>query len=931
MFLSGVLNNRAAVFALIIFSVALAGCGGGGGGSPSPGPGPGSGNGVIPPPPGPANLFDGFSDVSASEVATFETTEYANQPGLGMINAAYAYARGAANMGFGSGTGASVTIGVIDSGLDTTHSDFVGKVDSASRLTYPYSPTVDPNSVVDITNSEVEGISVYPAIGCNIPGLLFAACSGNLFFAPALAPFFTRDADGTIRRLPTSAYRTACPIGEMTCQAERGRDGAEEFLNFIIGEIDHGTFVGSIAAGAQGGGQTEPIHGVAFGARLLVDALSLDFPLPNVVGPYRPFGAEGEATVQSLADAVLRQNLRARVVNVSLVFDGPQTEYGQAGFPQTLRNRFGSLITAIEQTRTLAARRTIYVFAAGNEGEASPGVIGVLPIASPQLEGDFLTVVSVDAQGTRAGQISDFSNRCGVAAAWCLAAPGGSVRGNYSTLHLVDPDRFFTELEDTREATRLGSGTSFAAPHVTGAIAVLIDFFGDRLGHHEIVQRLLATADKSDIYADQAIYGQGLLDLRAATEPVGATSLLTGTSLSGPSVAAAATRLLNGAAFGDAWTNAFRDHVLSVFDELDAPFPARLTDFVSSPARGLLFDAALSQLGRTDLPHHRVLDNGVKLSFSSSTFLASGAVQLGSLSDRRRWFASYGVHPGLAISSHTRGYSLSPTRTDEFLAPWLGFATDGLSVGATLPFGSFKLTVAGFDGYQTDEFADDRNAIFSATFSATLSDEGEDHRSRNQGFVLNLTSSGSSSWFGFQLGLVNEASGLVGSSGVGALKLGENMQTWFAGGTTGWTFGSWQAVASAYVGLTQADDEVQGSLFVDMSSLISSTMSFGVRRADIFSRGDRFSLFITQPLRVESGAAKLRFAVARTRYGDVILSETQADLSPSGREIELEASYFYPLSAVSKLTLAAGVIRDRGHEAGAPLEARMMARWQLKF
>ena len=157
------------------------------------------------------------------------------------------------------------------------------------------------------------------------------------------------------------------------------------------------------------------------------------------------------------------------------------------------------------------------------------------------------------------------------------------------------------------------------------------------------------------------------------------------------------------------------------------------------------------------------------------------------------------------------------------------------------------------------------------------------------------------------------------------------MQTWFAGGTTGWTFGSWQAVASAYVGLTQADDEVSGSLFVDMSSLISSTMSFGVRRADIFSRGDRFSLFITQPLRVESGDAQLRFAVARTRYGDVILSETQADLVPSGREIELEASYFYPLSGASKLTLAAGVIRDRGHEAGTPLEARMMARWQLRF
>ena len=918
MFLSGVLNNRAIIFALIISSVALTGCGGGGGG------------GGDAPPLGPTNLFDGFSDVSASEVATFETEEYQNQPGLGMINAAWAYARGARNAGFGSGTGAGVTIGIIDSGLDTTYSDFsqANKVDLESILTYPYFGEAF-RTVLDIASSEVEQIARYPVLGCREIVFEYRSCFTNANRILIGDVFLTRDADGSLRQLPTSAYVTDFsgfnPDGTIRRTIERG-------------QLDHGTFVSSIAAGARGedGGQTEPTHGVAYNARLRVHATDLGRPIPPIPGrqrpPYAPVALAGITEDPSLASFARFQNGAADVVNMSINYSSDPGLYQMSAFQTQLRSTLSQTIAQMAQSHVEPEDRTIYVVAAGNaagrmlangnEADASsPEILAILPLVESALLGNFLAVVSVSIDD---GEISFFSNRCGLARRWCIAAPGENVRGAYSAIYTQEQVGT-PEMRD--EETYLSNGTSFAAPHVTGAIAVLIDFFGGQLGNTQIVRRLLVTANKSGIYADQAIYGQGLLDLRAATEPVGTTSLLTGTGLSGPSVAASATRLLNGAAFGDAWANAFRDHVLSVFDELAAPFPARLTDFVSSPARGLLFDAALSQLGRTDLPHHRVLDNGVKLSFSSGAFLASGAVQLGSLSDRRRWFASYGVHPGLALSEHAQGYSLSPTRKDEFLAPWLGFATDGLSVGAMMPFGSFKLAVAGFDGYQTDEFADDRNAIFSAASS----DEGEDHRSRNQGFVLNLTSSGSSSWFGFQLGLVNESSGLVGSSGVGALKLGENMQTWFAGGTTGWTFGSWQAVASAYVGLTQADDEVSGSLFVDMSSLISSTMSFGVRRADIFSRGDRFSLFITQPLRVESGAAKLRFAVARTRYGDVILSETQADLAPSGREIELEASYFYPLSAASKLTLAAGVIRDRGHEAGAPFEARMMARWQLKF
>ena len=42
----------------------------------------------------------------------------------------------------------------------------------------------------------------------------------------------------------------------------------------------------------------------------------------------------------------------------------------------------------------------------------------------PEIQGHSIAVVSID----ESGEISDFSNRCGVAQDYCIAAPGGESR-----------------------------------------------------------------------------------------------------------------------------------------------------------------------------------------------------------------------------------------------------------------------------------------------------------------------------------------------------------------------------------------------------------------------------------------------------------------------------------------------------------------------
>ena len=71
------------------------------------------------------------------------------------------------------------------------------------------------------------------------------------------------------------------------------------------------------------------------------------------------------------------------------------------------------------------------------------------------------------------------------------------------------------------EAYLLASGTSFAAPHISGALAVLKSVFKESLSSREIINRLYTTANKDGEYANEDIYGQGLLDLGAAISPVG--------------------------------------------------------------------------------------------------------------------------------------------------------------------------------------------------------------------------------------------------------------------------------------------------------------------------------------------------------------------------------------------------------------------------
>ena len=125
------------------------------------------------------------------------------------------------------------------------------------------------------------------------------------------------------------------------------------------------------------------------------------------------------------------------------------------------------------------------------------GFWGQLPLLVPGYQNNWINVVAVDGNN----RIAAFSNGCGASKNWCLAAPG---------VDIIIPD--------LGGGRRTASGTSFAAPHVSGAAAVLKSAFPN-MSPRQVAALLLATARDLGAPGVDDIYGRGLLDLENATRP----------------------------------------------------------------------------------------------------------------------------------------------------------------------------------------------------------------------------------------------------------------------------------------------------------------------------------------------------------------------------------------------------------------------------
>ena len=274
----------------------------------------------------------------------------------------------------------------------------------------------------------------------------------------------------------------------------------------------HGTHVGGIAAASRDG---SPMHGVAYGAQIISAENGDPGPEDGII--LGNDGAVYGAGWKALVDSGARIINNSWGIGITAKFerggDDPAFPHftvadAQKQFDQ-IRTILGTVPGGAYQGAIDAARSgAVIIFAAGNDGNLNnPDAMSGLAYFVPDIAPNWLSVASLqDPQRDGNYGISSFSSRCGYTASFCVAAPGSRI---YSSV--IDG----SSADNVTTGYANYNGTSMAAPHVAGSIAVLMERFPYMTGA-QVAEVLKTTATDMGNPGIDPLYGWEMINLGKA-------------------------------------------------------------------------------------------------------------------------------------------------------------------------------------------------------------------------------------------------------------------------------------------------------------------------------------------------------------------------------------------------------------------------------
>lgn len=776
----------------------LSGCGGGGGTNstpvpppaPSPSPTPNPSPAPTPTPtPTPSSAFTG-------------TSEYLRSSGSAQHGAVTAWSAGYSGQG--------VTIGIVDSGIDTDNPEFAGRLSPAS---------------VDLIGG-------------------------------------------------------------------RGLDNPDS---------DHGTNVALVAAAAR---DNVGVMGIAFNSTIAM--FRADTP-GTCADPDPDKGCKfSDANIVIGIDQAVQAG--ARVINLSL---------GGGGASFAMRSAVGRAVSA----------GVVVVVAAGNDGDSTePGDDPANPdtFAVNVRQGGTGSVI-IAGSVNRDGLFSAFSNRAGREANWFLSARGERVCCVYENGVL----KIVTNPDGTRSQFVI-SGTSFAAPQIAGAAALLREAFPNLTGA-QVVDLLLRTASDGGEAGTDATYGRGILNIAAAFAPQGQTAL----AKPNGAIALSDTTLITSAPMGDAGQG--RSGLGAIV--LDGYARAYQVDLALNARAAPVYPqlaAALTSTGRST-------------SLGTDALALAFTVDGRSTGNRPAWVGPLRISP--ADTQHARvlaARAVARIGPDTALAFGFRQGADGLLgqlQGQSQP--AFRIARSPLDDFglrARDEVsvalrhrlgawggsatAQRGQAQSAAPFMLAGSDLLASREQRVTRFGLALDRRFGALDTAVAASLLREDQGVLGARFHAALGA-RGADSLFLDARLAWQPGNdWYLAGMARTGLTRPHT---GTTLAEGSQLLSSAWAVDAGRFNVIKPGDALMLRLSQPLRVERGALRFTLPVA---YDYATLAATEGTrsfaLTPRGREVAGELAWRSPLWSGSAL-VSLYYRRDPGHYADLPDDKGAAVSWTREF
>jgi subtilisin family serine protease len=513
----------------------------------------------------------------------------------------------------------------------------------------------------------------------------------------------------------------------------------------------------------------------------------------------------------------------------------------------------------LTEFRTGAQNDVIYIWANGNDGGGQPSLYAALPQLFPELKDNWVAVANIDSA---TGELHPSSQACGDARDWCISAPGT----NISAPSILGSEYY-----------AIMTGTSMAAPAVTGALAVLKDAF-PMLTNEQIVSRLFFTADKSGVYANMALYGQGLMDVDAATTPIGTLSVV---GASGESTPLAITSMRMGSAFGT--SNPLQGVKVMALDSQGAGFITDLGGVVQTGDYQQDLVAGTERFAR-QAPRQIDGGNGMTLTLGYAWSDASQAdnMVLGFTSNDGMATRFGMVSNADVLAGGISFAGLSQQRVS-FAAPYWMSENDESAVGLQQGFS--------FAG---------GNLSFTAMSSAERSGAAAS-------YSYNLIDAYTST---LEFGLVKGKDSLFGTETGGALDFGDKATTRFVGVRGEYRRNVLTLFHSAYMG--HSDVSASG-LINGVDTVTTSSWVVGGQ----YDQGiQQFGLLVAQPLKVESADASLSF-INGYQNGAFTTGTVDVDLRPSGRQINTELYFATSSRTVDDIKFSLMRMDQSGHNARA--------------